>query len=92
MEGLHTTITEHMPESHKNHLQCTPKDLRNKAYKIGHYAQEVIENILQQQMHFEKTSRLCLGVLSLAKRYGVTRLEKACARAVAIQSPSKKSI
>lgn len=92
IEGLHTTITEHMPESHRNHLQCTPKDLRNKACKIAISTQKVIENILQQRMHFEKTSRLCLGVLSLAKRYGVARLENACARALAIESPSKKSI
>ena len=90
--GLHTTIVDHMPESHKQHLQCTPKELRSKACKIGNSTGKVIHDILQQRMHPERTSKLCLGVLALARKYGIERLEKACTRAIAIQSPSRKSI
>ena len=81
-----------MPESHKQHLQCTPKELRSKACKIGNSTGKVIHDILQQRMHPERTSKLCLGVLALARKYGIERLEKACTRAIAIQSPSRKSI
>ena len=90
--GLHTTIVEHMPESHKKHLQCTPRELRSRASKIGDYTGQVINDILQQRMHPERTSKLCLGVLALARKYGAERLERACSRAIAIQSPSRKSI
>lgn len=36
--------------------------------------------------------RSCLGVFSLAKRYGEDRLEAACARALLIGSPKRKTV
>jgi hypothetical protein len=36
--------------------------------------------------------RSCLGLLALAKSYGKPRLEAACARALALGSPTRRSV
>ena len=36
--------------------------------------------------------RSCLGLLSLAKRFGKQRLEAACQRALALGSPTRRSV
>ena len=47
---------------------------------------------LQNRPHPEQGYRACLGLLNLAKRYGESRLEAACCRALAIGSPTRKRI
>jgi hypothetical protein len=36
--------------------------------------------------------RSCLGLLSLSRHYGAERLEAACARALALSSPTRRSV
>jgi len=36
--------------------------------------------------------RACLGLLALARHYGEDRLEAACARAVALGAPNRRSV
>jgi len=36
--------------------------------------------------------RSCLGLLNLAKRFGSTRLEAACQRAMVLGSPTRRSV
>ena len=45
---------------------------------------EVVTRLLQQHKHPEHGYRACLGLLSLAKRYGNARLEAACELALAL--------
>jgi hypothetical protein len=45
---------------------------------------EVVTRLLQLYKHPEHGYRSCLGLLSLAKRYGTARLEAACERALAM--------
>ncbi len=40
--------------------------------------------MLERQRHPEHAYRACLGLLSLAKRYGEARLEAACTMALAL--------
>jgi hypothetical protein len=47
---------------------------------------------LQNRPHPEQGYRACLGLLNLAKRYGESRLEAACCRALAIGWPTRKRI
>jgi hypothetical protein len=47
---------------------------------------------LDNRPHPEQGYRACLGLLNLAKRYGASRLEAACLRALAIGAPSRKRI
>lgn len=52
----------------------------------------VVEHQLKNRPHPEHGYRACLGLLSLAKRYRRSRLEAACARALAIHSPTYPSV
>ena len=45
---------------------------------------EVVSRLLAERRHPEHGYRACLGLLSLAKRYGTARLEAACERALAL--------
>lgn len=90
--GGHTTLAEHMPEAHRKHMQWTPGRLLNWALAIGPATRDVVRWQLENRPHPEQGYRACLGLLNLAKRYSEPRLEAACRRALAIGSPTRKSI
>jgi transposase len=90
--GAHTTLPEHMPDSHRKHMQWTPGRLLNWGLSIGLATRDVVKWQLENRPHPEQGYRACLGLLNLAKRYGEARLEAACQRALAIGSPKRKSI
>jgi transposase len=90
--GKHTTLPEHMPESHRRHLQWTPGRLLNWGQKIGPGTRGVVQWQLENRPHPEQGYRACLGLLNLAKTYGEERLEAACRRALTIGSPTRKRI
>jgi transposase len=52
----------------------------------------LVERLLSQRQHPQQAFRSCLGVLSLGKKYGVGRLEAACARALKHNAVSWKSV
>jgi transposase len=90
--GAHTTLAEHMPESHRKHMQWTPGRLLNWALSIGTATRDVVKWQLENRPHPEQGYRACLGLLNFAKRYGEARLDAACQRALTIDSPTRKSI
>jgi transposase len=90
--GAYVTLPEHMPESHRKHLQWTPGRLLNWALSIGPATRDVVKWQLENRPHPEQGYRACLGLLNLVKHYGPMRLEAACHRALAIGSPKRKSI
>ena len=90
--GRHTTIAEHMPESHRKHSQWSPGRLLNWALDIGPGTRDVVKWQFDHRPHPEQGYRACLGLLNLAKLYGPGRLEAACRRALAIGSPTRKRI
>jgi transposase len=92
LRGRHTTLPEHMPESHRKHLEWTPGRLLNWGQKIGTGTRAVVQWQLENRPHPEQGYRACLGLLNLAKIYGEDRLEAACRRALAIGSPTRKRI
>ncbi len=92
LRGHHTTLPEHMPESHRRHQEWTPGRLLNWGLSIGPGTRNVVQWQLQNRPHPEQGYRACLGLLNLAKRYGASRLEAACCRALAIGSPTRKRI
>lgn len=92
LAGRHTTITEHMPKSHQKHLEWTPQRLLNWGERIGPATCSIIRGLLEDKPHPEMGYRSCLGVFSLARRYGEDRLEAACARAFVIGSPKRKTV
>jgi transposase len=90
--GQHTTVAEHMPKAHRAHMQWTPGKLLNWAASIGSAARDIVQHQLTHKPHPEMAYRACLGLLSLARKYGNDRFEAACQRAVAIHSPTRKSV
>lgn len=92
LTGRHTTTTEHMPKAHQKHLEWTPQRLMNWGERIGPATCTIIRRLLEDKPHPEMGYRSCLGVFSLARRYGEDRLEAACARALIIGSSKRKTV
>jgi transposase len=86
IKGGHTTLPEHMPKAHQEHLEWTPSRLIRWAGQMGPKTQELLARILENRPHPEQGYRSCLGVLRLGKRYSPERLEAACARALAFKA------
>jgi len=88
----HTTIHEHMPKSHRAHLEWTPSRLIHWGESVGCATAEVIRHILASKPHPEMGYRACLGILRLAKTYSNERLEAASQRAMQLQAFSYSSL
>lgn len=82
--GGYTTVDEHMPAAHRAHKEWTPERLIEWGQRIGMSTGELVTRQLHLYKHPEHAYRSCLGLLSLAKRYGADRLEVACERALAL--------
>ncbi len=88
----HTTLPEHMPDSHRRYLEWTPSRIVRWAATTGPQTAQLVEDILASRPHPEQGLRSCLGLLRLGREYGAERLEAACARALAIQALSYRSV
>jgi transposase len=80
--GGFTTLDEHMPAAHRAHKEWTPERLIHWGGDIGVATGRFVTQLLQRFRHPEHGYRSCLGLLSLAKRYGPQRVEAACALAL----------
>ena len=77
----YSTKEEHMPEKHLRYKETKGWDadyFLAQGLKIGISTQLVIERILTRNQFAEQTYNACLGILSLAKKYGNDRMEAAC--------------
>jgi transposase len=84
--GGYTTVDEHMPAAHRAHRQWTPQRLIDWGLTVGIATGTLIGELLAHYKHPEQGYRSCLGLLSLAKRYGKGRLEAACALALSLRA------
>lgn len=82
--GGFTTLDEHMPAAHRAHKQWTPERLIRWGGEVGPSTGAFVTQLLQRFRHPEHGYRSCLGLLSLARRYGPARLEAACALALGL--------
>lgn len=92
--GRRRYITDpaHMPASHRAHLEWTPSRLIKWAGTVSPTTAELAERILLSKPHPEHGYRACLGLMSLARRYGRERVAAASARALAINAVSYTSV
>jgi transposase len=90
--GGFTTVPEHRPPNHRHYLEWTPERLIAWAGKVGPSAAGVASHILQSKRYPEQGFRACLGLIRLARRYPEERVEAACARALAVNACSYKSV
>jgi hypothetical protein len=89
-----TTIVapEHRPRSHREYGAWPPERFVSWAKTIGPHVGSLIEAMLAADRHPELRYRSALGVIRLAKSYGNERADAACRRAMAIRSPSYRSV
>lgn len=92
LKGKFTTTPEHMPASHRAHLEWTPAKLIAWGQRIGVSTAAVVTWQLEHRPHPEQGYRACLGLLALVRRYSAQRLEAACTRAMAIRAPNLRSV
>jgi len=69
---------DHPPAAHRAHLQWTPERLVHWGNSIGVATGRTVTRLLEERRHPEHGYRACLGLLSLARKYGKPRLEAAC--------------
>lgn len=81
--GAAITSDEHRPHAHREYGQWPPARLVAWATTLGPNIREVVERMLTRHSRPELAYRPVLGVIRLGDRYGVARLERACARALA---------
>jgi transposase len=80
--GGTTTLTEHMPASHRKHAEASVAEIEAWAKLIGPCTSALVRAILDERRHPEHGYRSCVGIKSLAKRYTPERIEAACERAL----------
>ena len=88
----YVTDPAHMPPSHRAHLEWTPSRLVSWAKTVSPHTAALAERILASRPHPEHSYRACLGLMSLAKRYGNERVGAACQRALASGAISYTSV
>jgi transposase len=88
----YATLPEHMPESHRKYAEWTPQRIISWAAKTGEATAQTVKVVMKSRVHPQQGFRSCMGIISLGKEYTQERLEAACSRALAIGSPSYKSI
>jgi hypothetical protein len=77
----YSTNPDHMPPNHRFYSQWSPERILRWSRSIGGEVEEVIEKVLKGRKHSEQAFKVCLGILSLNKKYGTQRLKKACGKA-----------
>jgi transposase len=90
--GTAVTKPEHRPRSHREFGDWPPERLVTWGEKSGPGTAAVVLAILARGPHPESGRRTCLGLLRMGDKYGHDRLEAACARAVHIGNPTRKSV
>ncbi len=88
----HSTLIEHMPQSHRFLSEWSSARFIQWASDIGSNTKHVVTLLLNKKRHPEQNYRSVLALLSLAKKYDRERLENACARACKINSPTRTSV
>lgn len=80
------TQPEHMPSNHQHASQAkgwTKESLLADAANIGPHTRQSAEHMLSNSIYIEQNYKACHGMLMLHKTYSKSRLEAACARALA---------
>lgn len=91
-KNCYTTDRNHMPPQHQWVNDWNPERFIKWGASQGSNVEEMVKNILKSREHPEQAYKVCLGVLSLAKKVGKERLDNACGRALSFQHYSYKGV
>jgi transposase len=90
--GRYSTLREHMPPNHQFMDRVNAKQLIHWAETVGPQTAALINATLQSRPFPEQAYRSCLGILSLAKKYPNSQMERACQAALEAQTFSYKAV
>lgn len=90
--GGKTTGRVHMPAHHLAWADHTPERYLHWAQRIGVNVLAVVQKLVEDARHPAGALNACASLQKLSRTHGHERLELACAKALAIQSPTVKSI
>lgn len=87
-----STNSEHMPRSHREHLEWSPSRMLDWGKSIGAFTECCFQRLMDQCEHPELAYKQCLGIMGLGKKYEKERLENACERAFKLGAVGYQSI
>lgn len=90
--GGTTTNQEHLPKNHRAYLEQNPENLQAWAGRVGPSVEAFVKEVIERAKHFHIATRAVAGLQSLGSKYGLERLEAACARAILIRSYTYSSV
>jgi transposase len=88
----YTTDPAHMPEAHRAVAEWTPERITRWASQIGPKAARAVDEIMRTKDHPQQGFNAALGVIRLSDKFTPERLERACDRALEIESVTYKTI
>lgn len=90
--GAKTTDRSHMPEHHLSWADHTPERYQQWAKGVGSQAAKIVHELLHEARRPAAALNACSALQALCRKHGSERFELACAKALAIASPTPKSI
>ena len=81
-----------MPSNHAYYASWSPERITGWAAKVGPDVEKMIAEILKAKKHPQQAFKVCLGIISLEKKYGPSRVNSACIRALSYGLYSYKSV
>ena len=91
--GHFSTVESHMPPDHQKYLSWNADRFISWAEKIGPHTTATVKGILQTHRIEQQGYKSCFGLLKLADKYSVARLEAACLKALTYTPrPGYKSV
>jgi transposase len=91
--GQYSTVSEHMPEKHRQYTQWNAQRFIRWAADIGPYTEQTVKTIIASRKAEQQSYKTCIALLKLADSYSTGRLEAACEKALSYSScPSFRSI
>jgi transposase len=90
--GGYTTLKDHMPAEHQFVSEWSSERMINWGGNIGEHVKAMVEGVLGSRAFPEQAYKVCLGILSLSKKYGNERVNNACKRALQFNYYSYKAV
>ncbi|WP_188207446.1 IS21 family transposase [Alkalibacillus aidingensis] len=92
-KGQSSTLPDHMPREHQQYIDFNQEYVLKWARSVGNHALKTVESILASYQSEKQGLKSCLGLIKLADKHSIERLELACEKALSYTPrPTLKSI
>jgi hypothetical protein len=85
-------VREHRPKTHRDYEDWSPDRLVRWGSKCGAPVGKLVQAMLEAKLYPQHGYNSAFGLIGLGKKYGLKRLNAACARALAAGALSYKSV